>query len=472
MPLLDIEKQLFVCSNKARTIQITVKNAGTGPLELRDVFPIGECRDYIHVYFNNEAIKPNDTTDIEVTIDDYWKPAEIQFDTNCPRTGKIIYVLRPANFNFPNLWLFPSEKYNRDQVFFHDPEPHLQLPIIVRSNSENPLEIDFCPSVAPCKIAVYCGKTGREINHQGNERRYQIVNTQNDYRVHSACIYFSQDVFQNGYVAQEIQLKICTNSKLKALREQKISIQLTKLEVTPEKNLCLRLRKENPIELELKNSGPHPLRIFGIPTDLDKIEVEYLETDNEKTQVSYPIVIQKDKSKKLGITIKSSFKEWLWSGIDLSNVSIPIYANTVSDPQSYKVSRCKMKMEKNRNFWIGLVALVGLILFGLILFGLILFGVFSGFFQSSEKEVIVSSYPHGQTVRVDGEEFGTTPTLLKVKENARIQIGSSDERQVKDVQKEWTIFFPGSERQVKDVQKEWTIFFPGSEWKTGKGESK
>ena len=464
MPLLDIEKQLFVVrKNDEKTIQITVKNAGTGPLELQDVFPIGECKSHIDINFSRNLIEEQASAIIDVTINNYWKPVEIQFDTNCPRTGKIIYVLRWENFRGPNLWLFPDKKYNSDQVFFHDPEPYLQLPMIVQSNSDNPLELDFYlklngNSVTSHEIDVYCGETDRKVSRQGKERHYQILNIQKEnYQVHFANIHFP--MIENGPVGQAIQLKICTNSRLTELRKQEISIQLTKLEVTPEENLCLRLRKENPIELKLKNSGPHPLRIFGIPTDLDKIEVEYLETDNEKTEVSYPIVIQKDKSKNLGITIKSSFKERLWSsidlskgrlrsGIDLSNVSIPIYANTVSDPQSYKVSPCEMKMQSTRSFLIVLIALI------VFIFALICLVVFFMFFREPEPAVIVSSYPHGQTVRVDRKEAGTTPTLLKVKGNARIQIGSSDER------------------QVKDVQKEGTIFFPGSEWKTGKGESK
>ena len=455
MPLLDIEKQLFVCKDQEGTIQITVKNAGNDPLKLRDVFPIGECRDYVHINFNNQAIKPNDTTDIEVAIDDYWKPVEIQIDTNCPRTGKIIYVLRPENPQGPNLWLFPDEKYNRDQVFFHDPEPRLQLPIVVQSNSNNPLEIDFCSiklvdedtnenSLAQLKIAVYCGETGREINRQGNELRYQIVNTQGDYQVHSACIYFSRDVLQDGYVGQAIELEICTNSYLTKLREQKISIQLTKLEVTPivKGNRWLRLKKKKKIELEIKNSGPHPLRIFSIPADPNKVEVKDIETDNERTEVSYPIVIQENETKKLGIVIKSTLKEWLWSGIDLSNVSIPICANTVSDPQSYKVSPCETKLQSTRIFWIPLAAST------IFLTAIAL----SLFLREQEQDVIISSYPHGKTVYIDRKPVGTTPTWLKVKEKAIIQIGDSPEYSVKKVLEDGLIFYREKKKEEQDEQ--------------------
>ena len=465
MPLLDIEKQLFICENQEGTIQITVKNAGTDSLKLRDVFPIGECRNYVHINFHNQAINPNDTTDIEVAIDDYWKPVEIQVDTNCPRTGKIIYVLRPENTQGPNLWLFPDEKYNRDQVFFQDSEPRLQLPIIVQSNSNKPLEIDFCSiklvdknanenSLAQLKIAVYCGETGREINRQGNELRYQIVNTQEDYQVHSACIYFSQDMLQDGSVGQAIQFEICTNSHLTEFREQEISIQLTKLEVTPivKGNRWLRLKKKKRVELEIKNSGAQPLRIFSIPTDLDKIEVKYLKTDSGKAEVSYPIVIRGNESKKLGITIKSSFKEWLWDGTDLSNISVLIYANSACDPKDSYVFADEHKIGDGHK--IGRVPIFEVAEVTLVLIFIIALLTHLLFLLHSKREVIVSSYPHGQTVRVDGEEAGTTPTLLKVKGNARIRIGSSDEM------------------LVKNVPNKGTIFFAEGKWKVGKGESK
>ena len=454
MPLLDIEKQLFVCKNQKRTIQITVKNAGTDLLELRDVFPIGKDRDYIHINFNNQAIKPNDTTDIEVTIDDYWKPIDIQVDTNCPQTGKIISVLRPEDPQGPNLWLFPDEKYNRDQVFFHDPEPHLWLPIIVQSDSDNPLEIDFSSikltdengnknSATSHKIDVYCGETGRKVSLRRKKQCYQILNTQEEnYQVHFVNIHFPKTMIEDGSVVQAIQLDICTNSYLREFREQKISIQLTKLEITPivKGNRRLRWWEKKQI-LEIKNSGPHPLRIFNIPTDLDKIEVEYPETDNRTTEVSYPIVIQKNESEKLGITIKSSFKDWLWSGIDLSNVSIPIYANTVSAPQSYKVSSCETKIQSAWIFWIPFVALGILVGIGLFLF-----------FRQPEQDVVISSYPYGQTVRVDGEKVGTTPTLLKVKEKAIIQIGDSRECSVKEVLEDGLIFYREEKKESQNEQ--------------------
>ena len=121
-----------------------VKNVGNGPLKLWDVFPIGECSPYIQIDFNEEAIEFNDSTYVRVTIGDYWEPVEIQFDTNCQRTGEVIYVLRPRDSQGPNLWLFPNEKYNRDQVCFRDPERYLQLPIIVQSQQDNPLELNFC----------------------------------------------------------------------------------------------------------------------------------------------------------------------------------------------------------------------------------------------------------------------------------------------------------------------------------------
>ena len=68
MPLLDVEKQLFVCKPSETTIQICVKNAGTEDLRLLDVYPIGDSRDHIQVDFCTEPIPPKYS--IDITVDD------------------------------------------------------------------------------------------------------------------------------------------------------------------------------------------------------------------------------------------------------------------------------------------------------------------------------------------------------------------------------------------------------------------
>ena len=207
---------------------------------------------------------------------------------------------------------------------------------------------------------------------------------------------------------------------------------LTELELEPiiKRNCWSKLRKKKRVELEIKNSGHHLLQIFSVPTDLDKIEVEYLETDNGKTEVSYPIVIQENESKKLGIAIKSSLKEWLWSGIDLSNILVSIYANTTSDPKKSEVFTGEAKIKSARIFWISLVTLI-------ILGGIALFA----FFRQPEQDIVISSYPHGQTVYIEGKPVGTTPTWLKVKEKATIKIGDLPQRSVKEVLEDGLIFY-------------------------------
>ena len=223
-------------------------------------------------------------------------------------------------------------------------------------------------------------------------------------------------------------------------------MQPTELEIKPivKRNFWSKLRKKRRVELEIKNLESHRLGIFSIPTDPDKVQFKYIETEKKKDEFSYPIILQENESKKLGIVIKSSFKEWLWSGTDLDNISVPIYVYTVRDPED-----CRVFEDEDKIGRVSIFVTVGL---ALVLISTIVLSIYLLFFRHPKRDVVVSSYPPSQIVRVDGEEFGTTPTLLKVKGNAKIEIGSSGERLVKDVQKEGTIFF--AEGEMKLVEGE------------------
>ena len=472
MPLLDIEERLFVCKPSETTVHIRVRNIGTEELILRQVFPIGDSRNYISIDLSTKKIPRKSFMDITVEIKDYWKPAQIQFDTNCPRTGKIIYVLCPKGCKGPNLWLFPNEEYNKDYVFFPSPKPSLQLPVIVQFNQESALKFNISTielsreniggqSYNPYEVSVYCEKTKRKTSRlcektkrktscPGDKWRYQIVNSQDlnsqeTYQIHTICIDLPQNSIYDRTVAQVIQFRICTKSQLPELKEQEIYIQLAGFEVTPsvKRNVWFGLWKERYAELEIKNLGSHPLRIFNFPTDLTKVQVEHVETDGERSEIHYPVVIQKNESKKFCITIKSVLWEWLVRGTDLSKISVPIYANTGHDPKDSYVFADEAK--------VGTKLFVGIFIGIFIVLMALLCWFFSG---PPEQEVIVYSYPLRQTVYVNDKKAGTTPTLLKVKENASIQIGDSDKQ------------------QIKDVIKKGTIFFSSSEWQVSKGEAK
>lgn len=222
-----------------------------------------------------------------------------------------------------------------------------------------------------------------------------------------------------------------------------------KTEPIVKRNFWSKLRKKKRVELKIENSGTQPLQIFSIPTDPDKVQFKYIETEKKKDEFSYPIMLQENESKKLGIVIKSSFKEWLWSGTDLDNISVPTYAYTVRDPEVSRVFENGDKIGR-----VPIYITVGLPLVLIFIIGL---SIYLLFFRHPTQEVIVSSYPPSQIVRVDGEEFGTTPTLLKVKGNAKIEIGSSDERWVKDVQKEGTIFFGKDEMKLVEGDRTYAI---------------
>ena len=75
-------------------------------------------------------------------------------------------------------------------------------------------------------------------------------------------------------------------------------------------------------------------------------------------------------------------------------------------------------------------------------------GIF--YFTSTQPEhvVFVSSDKRDQ-IRVNNNPMGKTPTLLKLKENAKIKVGSFDEHDVKGVLKNDTIFFSNSPIESK-----------------------
>ena len=395
-----------------------------------------------------------------MTIKDYWVPAEIKFNTNCPRSGKVIYILRPKLREGPNLWLFPDERYNEDLVFFPEPKPSLRLPVIVQFTQDSTPEFNLCniklssedgweKTCDPDELEVYCEKAKRKTSRPGDEWCYKILNSPGTYQIHFICIDFPQGVIQGRTVAQVIQLTICTNSKLPELGKQKVSIQLAGFDVAPVKKIsfCSKWRKKKHVEFKIKNSGTHPLRIFNFPTDRTKVEVEYLETDGERAGFDYPIVINTGESKKFGIRVRSSLREWLWSGIELEKISVPIYANAGPDPKGSYVFADRSEIGKGLIWRVGLFLLIVLVL---------PFCKYWFYDRQPEREVevIVSSYPLGKIIRVNRKEEGITPIRLQVKEKADIQIGYSNSQ------------------QVNEVMETRTIFFPNSKWKANKEESK
>lgn len=454
MPLLDVEEQLFVCKLSETTIQICVKNAGTEDLRLWDVYPIGDSIDHIQVDFSTNPIPPDGSINITVTINSYWVPAEIKFHTNCPQDGKVIYVLLPKRSKGPNLWIFPDKKYNEDLVFFPDPKPSLRLPVIVQSTQDSTPEFNLCniklsseggweKICDPDELEVYCEKVKQKTSRPRDKRGYEILSPPGTYQIHFICIDFPQGVIQDRTVAQVIQLTICTNSTLPELEKQEVSIQLAGFEVTPVKKISFysKWRKRKHVEFKIKNSGTHPLRIFNFPTDLTKVEVKYLETDGERAEFDCPIVINTGESKKFGLRIKSSLREWLWSGTDLSKISVPIYANAGPDPKESYVFVDRSEIGR------GLIWRVGLFLLIVSVLPFCKYW-FCDRQPEQEVEVIVSSYPLGKNIRVNGKKVGITPIRLQVKEKADIEIWHSNSQQVKDVIEKGTIFFPNSKWEV------------------------
>ena len=215
-----------------------------------------------------------------------------------------------------------------------------------------------------------------------------------------------------------------------------------KIKLIAKRNFWSKLKKNKQVELKIKNLGTHQLQILSIPTDPDKVHFKYIETEKKKDEFSYPIMIQENESKKLGITIKSSFKEWFWSGTNLKNISMPIYTSTASDPQNPEVSPCETKIPSARRFWILLVAPV------ILLSAIALFL----FLRQPEQDVVISSYPHGKTVYIDRKPTGTTPTWLRVKEKAIIQIGDSPEYSVKEVLEDGLIFYREKKKKSQNEQ--------------------
>ena len=475
MPLLDVEK-LFVYRSTQETVRRPVKNTGSGQLMLLKVYAIGECESHVHIDVSEDTIKAKGSTYITVKITgDYWKPAAIRFDTNCKRAGQIIYVLRFKSSQTPNLWLLPSENCSEDQVFFQNPEPYLQLPLIVQSDQHNPLKFSFCPIEsegedasedpgASREVVIYSEETGRKISFRIDEQRYQILNSQKTPCLCFVRIYFPPAVIDDKLGEQAIRLKICTNSQLSELETQEISMTFAKIEVIPivKRDFRSRLWKKQIAELKIKNLGTHPVRIFGIPIDPDKIRMKYPETNRGKTSIDYPIVIPEKRSRKIGITIKLSFKEWLWSGMDVRKVSLPIFANGAFDPKNADVFASKVEMQNLLpSFMTRLLAVVSLVslVFLISLVALAICGIaplkFLSFSQSTH-DVFVSSEPQGQRVIVDvivDKDDVTTPTLLKLDADAEIQIGDSGKRRVRDVLEDGHIFFPNERWDSQTEEK-------------------
>lgn len=454
MPLLDVEK-LFVYRSTQETVRIPVKNAGTGQLMLLNVRPIGECEPHIHVDLDKDTIEAQDLTHITVTIRNYWKPAAIRFDTNCKRTGRIIYVLCFKSSQTPNLWLLPSENCSEDQVFFQSPEPYLQLPLIVQSDQHNPLKFSFCPIEsegenasedpgASREVAIYSEETGEKISSQGDGQRYQILNSQKTPCFCFARIYFPPAVMRDQSDEQTIRLKVCTNSQLSGLETQEISMTFAKIEVTSivERRFWSRWRKKRIAELKIKNLGTHPVRICSIPTDLDKIEVKCFETDSGKITIRYPLVIPEKQSRKIGILIKLRLKEWLWGGTDIREVSLQIFANGAFNPEDANVFASKVKIKSAGIFGLLLLAIIAVC-------GIVPFRY--SFFPRSSRDIFVSSRPQGQRVIVDKEFVTTTPTLLKLDGDSEVQIGGSGKYRVEDIKNDY-IFYEnaGSDSQIEE----------------------
>ena len=73
-------------------------------------------------------------------------------------------------------------------------------------------------------------------------------------------------------------------------------------------------------------------------------------------------------------------------------------------------------------------------------------------FRQSEHDVIVSSYPQGKNIYIDGAEdsISRTPTRLKLKESAKIEVEGFRERNVKEALKDGVIFFADSPLSIKE----------------------
>ena len=200
--------------------------------------------------------------------------------------------------------------------------------------------------------------------------------------------------------------------------------------------------------MKIENLGNHPVRIFGIPTDIDKIEVKDPETNSGKTPIDYPIVIPEGQIRKIGITIKSSFTEWLWRGTDISKVSLSIFANGAFNPEDANVFASKPKIRNLLPPWVtillALAALAAITIWGIPLIKFL-------FFSPSSRDIFVSSQSQGQDVVVDGEFETTTPTLLKLDRDSEIEIGDSGKRHVEDSESDY-IFHEngGSDSQMKE----------------------
>ena len=298
-------------------------------------------------------------------------------------------------------------------------------------------------SDAPREVVVYCKKTGQITSRQGNGPDYQILNSQETHKLHVAHMYFPPAVVHDKPEEQEIQLIICTNSDLEELRRQEISIRLPKLKVKTivKKGFWQRLRKKKNAELKIKNLASYPVRIFNIIIVPDKAEVTYLETDVGKICTRYPIVIPGNSSKKIGFKIKSTLKEWLRNDMNLCKIPVKIYANTGFDPEDPSVFVRKTRTPSRCNLWttiiIGIVCIIALLAFL--------------FFRQSKHDVVVYSYPYGQTVYVNGKSQGKTPVRLKLAKNEKIRIGDSTPYRVKDVLKDGYIF-PSNGQENSQVE--------------------
>ena len=230
-------------------------------------------------------------------------------------------------------------------------------------------------------------------------------------------------------------------------------MKCTEIEVKPVKPIVKRnfwagFRKPKIVELQISNLGTHPIQISNILTDLDKLEVKYLKTDNEKDHIHYPIVVPEKQSRKIGIAIK-----WFCKGTDLCKVPLQIYTNDKFYPEDPNVFACEAGIQSKLIFWL---MLLGVAICGITLLKFL--------FSQSSHDVFVSSKPQGQHVIVSSKRQGqhvivgknikvTTPTLLKLDADAEIQIGDSGKRRVRDVLEDGCIFFPNERWHSQTEEK-------------------
>ena len=206
-----------------------------------------------------------------------------------------------------------------------------------------------------------------------------------------------------------------------------------------------RFRRKKNVELEIRNLDTHSVRISSIPTDLDKVEVTYLKTDKGKIPIQETFQIEEGQSLKIGVKIRSSLKEWFWSGTNLCEVPLQIYTSGAFNPEDASVFAGEARIQSMRSCWIT-IAIAIVIVCGIALSKLL-------FFPQSNYDVSVSSKPQGRNVIVNNKFVATTPTLLKLDGDSEIEIGDSDKRRVRDVLEDGCIFFPNERWDSQTEEK-------------------